>query len=60
MVSFDNVPFDPEAGAVLVACQREFVEMFGRVSLDIDVVVRRTLKGGAESEQIYTVNHRIG
>jgi len=60
MVSFDDVPFDPAEGAVLVACQRHFVESFGRVSLDVDVVVRCKLRRGGEREDTYTVHHRIG
>jgi len=59
MLSFNNVPFDPAEGAVLVACQRHFVESFGQISLDVDVVVRRTLRGGGESTDTYTVYHRI-
>jgi len=46
LLSFSDVPFEPTAGAVLVACQRHFVERFPP---DIDVVVRRTHRAGRES-----------
>ncbi len=57
LLSFDDVPFDPSAGAVLVACQRRFVEQFPP---DVDIVVRRTHRAGPESVDTYRVLHRVG
>jgi hypothetical protein len=57
LLSFGDVPFEPSAGAVLIACQRHFVERFPP---DVDIVVRRTHRAGRESVDSYTVLHRIG
>jgi hypothetical protein len=57
LFSFGDVPFEPSAGAVLIACQRHFVERFPP---DIDVVMRRTYRSGRESVENYSVLHRIG
>jgi len=60
LLSFAEVPFDPAEGAVSIACQRHFIEGFGKISMDIDVVVHRTLRGGGEASDTYSVQHRIG
>ena len=57
LLSFDDVPFEPSAGAVLVACQRHFVEQFPP---DVDIVVRRIRRAGPESVDTYRVLHRVG
>jgi hypothetical protein len=57
LVSFGDVPFEPAAGAVLIACQRHFVARFPP---DVDFVVRRVHPAGRESVDTYTVLHRIG
>jgi hypothetical protein len=57
LLFFGDVPFEPSAGAVLIACQRHFVERFPP---DVDIVVRRTHRAGRESVDTYTVLHRIG
>lgn len=57
LLSFGDVPFEPSAGAVLIACQRHFVE---RLPPDVDIVVRRKHRTGRESVDTYTVLHRVG
>jgi hypothetical protein len=57
LLSFGDVPFEPSAGAVLIACQRHFVERFPP---DIDIVVRCTHRAGRESVENYSVLHRVG
>ena len=57
LLALPDVPFEPSAGAVLVACQRHFVERFPP---DIDIVVRRTHRAGRESADNYRVLHRVG
>lgn len=57
LLSFGDVPFEATAGAVLVACQRHFVERFPP---DIEVLVRRTHRAGRESVDNYSILHRIG
>ena len=57
LLSYGDVPFEPSARAVLIACQRHFIERFPP---DIDIVVRRTDRAGRESVDTYTVLHRIG
>lgn len=60
LVSFADVPFEPDQGAVIIACQRHFVMEFSQLSNDIDVVVRRQLRDGGERRDTYSVLHRIG
>lgn len=59
LLSFADVPFDPAEGAISIACQRHFVEEFSKISMDIDVIVHRTLRGGGESSDTYSVLHRV-
>lgn len=57
ILSFADVRFDRAAGALLVACQRHFVERFPP---DVEVRVRRTHRGGASSADVYKIRHRVG
>jgi len=58
--TFEDVPFDAEAGAVLVACQRHLLalERFA-TNLDMNFVVRRCDADGAETVDTYGVLHRL-
>jgi hypothetical protein len=57
---FPDAPFDPSAGVVLIACQREFVLGFADITDDIGVIVTRVHRGGRETVDRYEVHHRIG
>lgn len=56
LVTFADVPFEPSAGVVLLACQRHFVAAFPP---DVDVVVHRWHRTGHETEARYTILHRV-
>jgi hypothetical protein len=53
---FDDVPFDPARGEVLVACQKHFAELFPH-----DAVFRLEVVRGDRREESsrYTVLHRL-
>jgi hypothetical protein len=57
LVSFDDVPFEPSAGAVLIGCQRHFVEQFPPT---VNVFIHRAHRTGRKSVDKYTIRHRIG
>jgi hypothetical protein len=59
-LSFGDVPFEPSDGAVVIACQRHFVERFQHLSMDVSILVRRTHRDGRESADTYVVLHRLG
>jgi hypothetical protein len=51
---FDDVPFDPARGEVLVACQRHFADLFPHDTLfRVEVVL-----GERREESSYTILHR--
>jgi len=57
-LSFPDVPFDPDSGAVLIACGRHFIERFEEQ--DVNLRVRRSHRDGTESSVDYLVSHRLG
>ena len=57
LMRFDDVPFDLAGGAILIACQRHFVERFPP---DVGIVVHRSHRDGRETADKYVVLHRIG
>lgn len=57
---FEDAPFDAEAGAVLVACQRHFLEVDRfAANLDMNFVLRRRDAEGRETVDTYVVLHRF-
>lgn len=55
LMRLDDVPFDPQGGELLVACQAHFVEQFPR-----DTRFRVEAVGGSDpSVATYTVSHRM-
>jgi hypothetical protein len=56
LVAFDDVPFDPSSGAVLIACRRHFITQFPS---DANIVVRRTRLDGSSTVDTFTVLHRL-
>lgn len=58
LILFDDAPFEPATGAVLVACQRHFAPMFSPAGdLEITFVVRGTDARGAEASRSFTIAH---
>lgn len=58
VVRFEDVPFDPQSGTILVACRAHFAAMM--VSNDVNIHVRGTDSAGKESTTTFTVLHRYG
>lgn len=56
ILTFPDARFDGSAGAVLIACQRHFVERFPP---NVEAVVRRTHRDGHESTSRYVLLHRV-
>jgi hypothetical protein len=57
LLHFDDVPFDPESGAILITCQRHYSSLFP--SPDVHVLVRTSDASGRESTTRFTVCHRF-
>lgn len=53
---FEDVPFDPHSGTILVACRAHFASMLS--STDVDIHVRGVDGEGQERTTTFTVLHR--
>lgn len=60
LLRFDDAPFDPTQGAVLVTCQRHLLE-FGefRDNPDLNIVVQREDATGQRHVDTYGIQHRF-